>query len=176
MKRVFTSKPGYDCKHAPCKHDPPGDHGIHGEEWFFSVIGDEGDAALTLTCFTNRYPETVDRGVRDDTPPLSGADLSLHVGFATKPPGDALPEGDCDLIGKCTIYKTSSLAGDDIVKHAIADREGDQPEAFWKALQDVFVQWSGEAQAARRDAEAWVRCQCCDGLGRVRKETGEGTS
>ena len=143
MKRVFKSIPGYDCVNAPCKHNPPGDHGIHAEEWRYSLVDDDGAMAISLTCYTNRFPDTVPESpALSHIRPIMGAIIMLHTAFAS---GDK-QLSKCDLLGHCAIYGESYLIADEIVKkHAVA--EHDQSDAFWDAMKEVYDRWGAEAKA-----------------------------
>jgi hypothetical protein len=171
MKRIFKIVPGYDCR-VECKHTPSGDHGIHGDEWLYAVVADDGISALSLTVFSDVYPSTVDMTFRRRP---QGSDLSLHVGFATEPEDcrfDVLNWQACDVLGggRCVVFKSSAWCADEFWK-AHGRLEPEQLEAFWTALEAKFSEWDAEARAARVEAETWTRCNCCDGLGRVQKET-----
>ncbi len=145
MKRNFKTVPGYDCKNVPCQHKKKGDHGIHGEEWWYSLVDDEGAMAISLTCFTDRFPDTVPRTPERAAAikPIDGAVITLHTAFASTEE----PLRKCDLLGHCTIYGDSYLIADEIVKeHAVAEHE--QSDAFWDAMKEIYDRWGTQALAA----------------------------
>jgi hypothetical protein len=37
MTRLSFKTPGYDCRDGRCQHETKGNHGIHGEEWWYVV-------------------------------------------------------------------------------------------------------------------------------------------
>ena len=144
MKRVFKSITGYDCVNAPCKHDEKGDHGIHAEEWRYALVDDEGAMAITLTCYTDRFPDTVPESpALSFIRPIMGAVIMLHTAFSS---GGEKALRKCDLLGRCAIYGESYMIADEIVKkHAVAEQE--QSDAFWDAMKEIYDRWSAQAKA-----------------------------
>ena len=69
MKRIATTSPGNDCIYGECsapgcpgRKGMSGDgHGIHADEWHYTVTADDGLTALRLTVYTDTFPNTVPR-------------------------------------------------------------------------------------------------------------------
>lgn len=163
-ERRFTRIPGYDHIRNPCQ-TPECGHGVHAEEWQYALIGDH--TAITLLCFTDRYPPTVPAPTYEVSP-IKPYDLNLHVDFPFEPLASS-PDTRCDLLqGEvCTIYRTSALATDEFKMTPTPE----QPPEFWRTLEDFWRKWSADAFRDRDEAATWLRCNCCDGLGRVRKSS-----
>lgn len=170
-RKYHKTVPGYDCR-TTCAHTPKGDHGIHGDEWIYIVEAEDRKTALALTVFSNKYPPTVDIAnlpaalIR----PI-GADLSLHVSFPTEPDAclSTAVGQDCAYVnGTCHTYYTSALVARDFyTEHGGGDV--DPTEAFWRALEAVFISLNASARESAHKAAEWQRCNHCDGLGRIRK-------
>lgn len=134
---ITYRRKGYDCLNAPCQHEVKGDHGIHCDEWIYVVLDRAKNCALTLTVFTDKFPETV-RTLPDVLNKIWGADLTLHV-----PPyllGRLEPEmKDCAWVsGGCVCDWSSSLAADGFWTRHGADARMEQGSAFWQQLDALF--------------------------------------
>lgn len=172
MKRDFKVQPGYDCMHAPCQHTPKGDHGIHGDQWHYSVIRDDGASALSLTVFTTNFPSTVPAHKRfySDGKTESGSDLSMHTNFPTD--RESIQHGSkgqkCEYVagGRCwSDYSTALGAHEFWDEHATKGRK-EQPDSFWLALEARCDELFASANRERADLK-WARCKHCDGVGTI---------
>lgn len=168
LECVTTSIPGYDCS-VECRHEPKGNHGIHGEEWIYYVK--DGDCATSLVVYTRIYPPTV-TGIPYEPP--EGAHLALHCAFDTEP--EMLrtryrPEVECSLVtgGYCQQFADSSTAARDFFERFGDPAHLAQPLTFWEELKAWHRKQAARARAERADLQ-WVRCECCDGRGIKRLE------
>jgi len=125
MKRDSSKTAGYDCTRE-CKHDPPGEHGISGGEWRYSVT--DGAHAVSLMVLANEYPESVRRPLPSFLESLLQATMMYHTA--------QLDGNECNLLdcGTCSL-DTSCLGGAEFwEKHGDA-AQFEQPESFWLALE-----------------------------------------
>lgn len=153
MRRNTITRPGYDCIGGPCRFSrpcqPDNTHGIHGDEWVYSIVSDDGATALVLTVFTDIYPATVSKArVRAfRTKPLAdrrhGADLTLHMAVNDQS-GRLVDAGeakhDCEHVqgGQCYVWETTALGADELFRAFGNPAEREQPETFWRALEARF--------------------------------------
>jgi hypothetical protein len=133
MERKTIIRPGYDCR-VKCSHDPPGNHGIAGDEWVFVVM--DGERAVSLSILSNDYPPTVEREHLPDVlrEPITGA-LAWHRYH---------PDGhDCSWVagGKCEHDVSYLEAGRFWKEHAVGN-QSEQPASFWLALEEELRQGS----------------------------------
>ncbi len=132
MKRQTIVRPGYDCR-VKCEHDPPGDHGICGDEWIYVVS--DGEAALVYSVLSDRYPATVDRSTLPEVllRGMGGA-MAIHR------PGKSDEAMACQYIdsGWCDIDTIGYLIGRDFWKKHGDPKQSEQSEAFWQALEKDF--------------------------------------
>jgi hypothetical protein len=174
MKRTSWKVPGYDCMHAPCRHEKKGDHGISGGECLWAVTTDEGDMAAALDIHTSEYPESI--------PPLKRArmisedihrfrervlswSLTVHATFGTD--REQLGRGgrqDCELIHPCFVV-WQSYSGDEAFADVMTlDERGlpafEQGEPFWKALEAWLAEKAPKLRAERADLH-WRLCPLC---------------
>lgn len=181
MKRIFERVEGYDCRNAECKHDVKGDHGIHNEEWFYTVSF--GDYALSLTVSSGIYPSTVntgrwhlDAGGRAEWLTPRGTYLGSHAAFFVKGQEDDFRKGKFQYPA-CKYVTGPGCNGDGSYlsarefykKHGTVTGGPEQPEAFWLALEALAVKWAQEARAQRLE-DMHERCASCDGTGLVAKK------
>lgn len=126
MKRTMKIRPGYDCR-VECKHEPPGDHGICGDEWTYGVS--DGERAVVLSVLSTDYPASVDR---EALPGILGRPLPATLVFHVADPEG----GPCDVLegGRCRADVTYLGAGTFWRAHG-DDRQSEQPEAFWLSLE-----------------------------------------
>jgi hypothetical protein len=190
IQRVFNTRHAYDCR-TECKHDPKDDHGIHCEEWFFTVIDRDYRAALECEVWTPFYPDAVDPKHHIHTllnePPFWGISLSFHFGFPTcaRDVRGYDPRLDCKYIGTCFSERVGSST---YVKKLVAttfdmstgwafqpmlgDERGihqpPQPK-LWAALEQELQSLIVKAEQARRtDGDLkWKLCEKCRGNGLV---------
>lgn len=152
MKRMTKRVPGWDCIRHPCGKNgcgerPGASHGIHCEDWLYVVS--DGDVALSLTVFSNVYPDSVPEDDRLPKAPW-GADLSLHVGFPL-PTFTAGDDDECPWLdgGRCYQgghYSSALQGGEFWEEHAGRDHGFTQPESFWMALEERLVGRAGEVR------------------------------
>lgn len=179
MKRTAWKTLGYDCRNAPCKHEPKGDHGISGGRWNYAVTTDEGDLALLLEIHADEYPETVpqrkawsERTRREATAPpspagwISGplAHLSVHATFPTDIEScEARGSLDCKLVRPCFIV--ADFCSDDAAR---LWRGSGQPwqyeptERLWRALEERLAEVAPGLRAKNVRGK-WVKCPKCGG-------------
>lgn len=179
IQRVFSTQPAYDCR-TECTHDPKGDHGIHCEEWFFTVIDRDYRAALECEVWTPFYADTVDPQNFIHTvlnePPFRGINLHFHFGFPTSA-GDVrvgIPTTrDCKYIGTCF---SDRIGNSDYVEKLVATtfeielgRDYNIQPKLWAALEQELQCCIVKAEQARRtDGDLkWKLCEKCCGNGLV---------
>jgi hypothetical protein len=138
MTRRFThEKKGYDCKHVPCQHNPPGDHGISGGRWIFALASQ--NHAVSLTICTSFYPETVPR-----TGWLSGwPEVKTHVtGIVIFHRAVDAGGDECDFLAprRCETEIGGYLICDQFAP-LLADTFEPQSEAFWAKLESLLDHW-----------------------------------
>lgn len=154
-------RPGFDCiTGTHCEHaGKPGlNHGIHGDEYGYAVGGEMSDgrrAALVLTVYTKRFPDTVEpwrRGVADHALPRypMGAHLMLHL---QAPAGAESEYGSvsdrCSWIGegrRCHADGSFTMATHFYESYGKHDDDNTadlmvQSDAFWDALASQFERW-----------------------------------
>jgi hypothetical protein len=174
VRRHSEIVPGYDCFNE-CKHPSKGNHGIHGDEWHYVVVSDDGHIALALTVYTDIYPPTVEKWQRDSERPIeerrSGTDLTYHVGFSTTrgEMRDYDPKtwgSECPHVGRCDASRTTALGAGEFFRAHGDSNQFEQAESFWAALEEKLAEREGEFRGERVDL-AWRRCRGCDGLGVV---------
>lgn len=125
MKRDSKRFPGYDCTRE-CKHDPPGDHGISGGEWRYSVT--DGTHAVSLIVLASDYPESVERPLPPSLMSMLMATLLYHTAQADG--------NECNLLdGKPCMMDTSYLRGAALWREHGDRRQFEQPESFWLAME-----------------------------------------
>lgn len=143
IQRLTKTRPGWDCLHAPCQHETPGNHGIHGTEIWHAVkteIADGRQVVLELTLFTDALPPTVPVSIDRLCPRTST--LTLHV----QCPGGAecswLPGLGCEVPFETGIgaNKFQVYFGGDaykLVPHSdeLVEQALKPPEAFWEAFE-----------------------------------------
>lgn len=140
-ERKTIIRPGYDCR-VKCTHDPPGDHGICGDEWVFVVM--DGPRAVSLNVLSADYPPTVERATLPGVlrkPMPSG--LTVH---------HADPHGrECDWVtgGKC-VCEVSWLWATAFWREYAVGQQSEQPESFWLALESE-LDAGGERPLAATD-------------------------
>ena len=129
LKRFSRELKCYDCRHKPCQHDPPGDHGISGGRWIFAVS--TGQAAVVLVVLTSFYPDTVPKGgwipgwpSRRDI--VTGC-LELHLPVQSG--------NDCEYMesGHCTVEHLGYGICDQFGP-LLSDTLEPQSEEFWAKL------------------------------------------
>lgn len=183
MKRRLLAVPGYDCDRGPCPakgcpgfgnpRRPGGGHGIHGEEWIYSIIADDGKTALSLTVYTSRYPDTVSTSSDVRKRPPRGADLSLHSSVISDPESiarGAKLDGKCDLLegGACYSPYTTGIGADQLFSTYGID-DFNQPEDFWLALEQKFIEVDAKERATwPAPGVTYELCSCCEGKGWLR--------
>lgn len=133
--RTSHREPGYDCRVA-CEHEPKGEHGISGGDWWYAVS--EGDRAVTLHVLGNEYPASVERPL----PPI------LAGGLATLSWHEPDPDGrECQFIGQKCKSDSSSIEGQRFWKEHACAAQFEQPESFWLALEEELREYAaGEAR------------------------------
>lgn len=169
VRRVSLVQPGYDCVRHPCGRNgcgtsPGANHGIHGDEWHYAVVGDA--AALSLSVFSHVFPPSVPREPPfRDLPPL-GVTLTLHTRFPVEETdvrtGSTAP---CTWLGRCYSDEGSGLEAEAFFREHGASAYA-QPEPFWLALEralEARVEGARAASAATRV----VQCPTCAGTGLV---------
>jgi hypothetical protein len=171
MKRHQYKVEGYDCR-ASCSHRVKGEHGICSEKWNYVLTRDDGDVAITLMVSSGIYPATV----TDCGQEPHGSDLTLHIGWPTTRGelrrGDAAGS-ECTAVkrGRCfdaEMTFTTAIGADDFCKTHFVNGAGyEQPERFWKALEDKLVEWSKSVPPDI--GKTYERCMHCDGTGTVRR-------
>lgn len=174
MRREFHRTPGYDCIRTPCGKNgcgtrPGSGHGIHNDVWTYVVI--DGDVALSLDVGSGIYPATVPQHIRDEGK-IQGYAFHLHVAFPTKREqllAGYEPEPEpCKFVGLCWGDRSWFGAASDFVQTHFVGETAEQPESFWKALEDQCAEWAKSERANRVDTR-YERCMHCDGLGTVTK-------
>jgi hypothetical protein len=140
MKRFSQEQKGYDCLHAPCLHEPKGNHGIHGGAWFFAVAS--GDKAVSLKVLTSFYPETVPPAHRICGWPRVKDRITGVLVFHR-----AVDHGgeQCDFLAprRCETDIGGYLVCDEFAP-LLAETLEPQSEAFWTKLETSLDRW-GEA-------------------------------
>lgn len=134
MKRETVVRPGFDCR-TECKHDPPGDHGICGEEWCYVVS--DGGRALSLGFLSAHYPDSVTEPLPDVLRQGVAGPLMLH---------SADPNGvTCQWVtgGRCSLESISYLSSGRLWALYGDPRQTEQSEAFWLALETKLREWRG---------------------------------
>lgn len=128
MKRVTSAVPGYDCR-VECKHDNKGDHGVHCEEWWYAVVDEETNQALSLMVFSNEFPNG----------------YAASWSWAEKPKGVSLQfhrttelGNPCEFIeGPCATEPFGAMYTERFFEvHGVPRRE--QPESFWQSLEQML--------------------------------------
>lgn len=135
IKRTMKVTPGYDCR-TECKHEPKGDHGIAGDEWWYTVT--DGRVAVSLQVLTNAYPPSVDQ---EKIPPILRGHLAGTLAFHRPD-----PEGcTCDLVpgGKCSL-EIGFGTGARFWKEHGDPAQSEQPETFWAALEAELRDFRGD--------------------------------
>lgn len=145
MERYSVKKPGYDCKFAPCKHDPPGDHGIAGEEWWYVVK--DGDRAVAVNLLTTIFPPTVPKDWVKNMKPTEGA-ISTH--HTWQEADYETSHEDCEwLDGKTCYGDVGFLMGKYLWERHGHNGKFEQSEKFWKALEAHLPERPKPAPTAR---------------------------
>ncbi len=163
---------GYDCIRNPCGKNgcgtnPGANHGIHCDEWRYTVI--DGDVAVSLLAYSNVFPPSVPASVsfRDGKPYC--ADLSIHTAFPLErgEVRDPSQASKCEYVtgGRC--FNSSSGTAAEVFA-PLLEKQLEQPEAFWRALEDELVRRAKSARAERADTR-FERCARCDGIGTIAK-------
>lgn len=180
IQRVFNVRPGYDCR-VECKHDPKGEHGLHCDEWVYTVVDRDARAALELEVYTPFYPPTVDkRGMLEVRQPFMGSVLHSHYGLPTTKEQVQAAEPhstNCAYIGTCWGSSFGMAADSMVAKYFENNCEGGWPNGpgdqrdiqprLWAALELRLVELIGFAERQRwEDGDRkWIRCECCKGEG-----------
>ena len=137
ITRHAFEEQGYDCRHAPCKHNPQGNHGINGGRWIFGVSS--GDKAVSLTVLTSFYPDTVPEAHRICGWPRKQDDITGELVFHR-----AIPTGErrCEfLAGRPCETESGGFTICDEFAPLLADTFEPQPEAVWKKLESLLAEW-----------------------------------
>jgi hypothetical protein len=181
IQRVFDVRPGYDCR-KECTHKCKGAHGIHCDEWVYTVVSRDHRAALALEVYTPFYPPTVNkRSILEVRKPFSGGWLCFHYGFATTKEQVQDPESrgtdNCAYIGKCWT-SGSALNANALVdgwfennsEGAWPNGPGNQLETqpnLWLALEKSLAEYIDYNERERREDGdlKWVQCKHCAGEG-----------
>lgn len=133
MERVAFKRSGYDCKYSPCEHTPKGDHGIHGEEWWYVVK--DGDRAVSCFVMTHRFPPTVPSRVLAGEPNRPGS-VGFHRAWSESE-YDYEVKG-CEWIDGGGCYSSTSYClADEVFALGNADTF-EQPEDFWLCLESLL--------------------------------------
>lgn len=165
MNRSFKEITGYDCPrgdHPRCNGDS---HGIASTEWCFVV--NTNRAALSLLMFTPYYPDTVtiDRSQRR----FHCRNLAVCTSWPTNDASiaAATEAENCPYLGKCHAGDSWGLLGDEFMsKHFVEAAGQEQPETFWRAMEDFLVE---HIEPLIRFVQR-EQCRCCGGVGVVDKE------
>lgn len=177
MKRITDTNSGHDCIYAPCHHTPAGDHGIHGDEWIYASVANDGLTALVLTVFTDVFPDTVPaahqarcaehysgRPKRIDER-REGADVTLHCAFPTDVNSvrEATPGEECEFVGVCFTGASSALKAHEFFAAHGDPAQREQTESFWHAFEVLHADWGESARAGRVDIKhvMALRCRRC---------------
>jgi hypothetical protein len=177
LQRISSKTPGYDCIRNPCGKygcgtNPGSSHGVHNEEWLYVVK--DGDVAMSLLVGSRVYPETVPQREEWRREGPRGNDLTLHVGFPVDRDEIAGTGTDkCEFVSGGTCYPggrwSTAIGADRFVKRFfVVDAGFEQPETFWRALEDLCIDKGKQARADRVDTK-YQRCIHCDGTGTVRR-------
>lgn len=182
MTHAIKTHDGHDCIDEPCRHDPPprerGGHGRHGDQWWYVVADDDGQAATVLQVGTMLLRGECPARPGWDDPVLRaryprGSDVCLHVAFPTTEGqlrGAEPPDKDaCEFLGgrPCYVQYASGLAAGALyAPHRAPMTEPGQTEAFWKDLDAHHRKLRVRAEA-ERDALTLERCAACGGRGLV---------
>lgn len=170
MKHRTQIIPGYDCPNGKCS-DPKcttRDHGIHGEEWIYSSLTDDGKFAVVLTVYTSRYPATVSQATmayiaNGGIKYPYGADISIHSAIPTQPEDlYSKDSADCNYVKPkgCYIAFSSGLQAREFFEQHDSKVGPKQLTGFWKALD----KWLLERIATFKDIRKTHRlCPTCKG-------------
>ncbi len=185
IQRVFNVSPGYDCR-VECQHEHKGQHGIHCDEWVYTVVDRDAHAALELEVYTPFYPATVDkRAILEVRKPFCGGILLLHYGYATSREAvlEADAERNCAYIGTCYPATFGLAAGvlvnkyfDNNLEDGWPNGPGNQLEEqpnLWAALEARLAELVeyGERQRREDGDLKWRVCECCKGAGTLEVAT-----
>lgn len=185
MKRTQQRVIGFDCRSGDCPacaRGHRGDHGISGGRYHWIVTADEGDAAVSACIYAADYPATVDPSIRREHIERQKSDIAermfgplgsyvVHAAYPTS--REQVLTGSpsaCDYIGQCYAGGDSSDVRFPFAYDA--ERGGilyDQPEEFWKALEERAAKDIARCRAARADRE-WMVCPECNGEQTVRRK------
>ncbi len=149
MERLTFKVPGYDCLHAPCNHATKGEHGIHGEEWWYVVK--DGDRAVAVSLMTENFPPTVPLWkVRGG--PAAGP-VSFHREWQEH---EHENQQRCEWVtgGKC-YSDYGFVLGDEVWSSGDTSRF-EQGEGFWTILESYLPDrpTTGGAATPGNDADA----------------------
>lgn len=186
MKRLQFKRAGFDCRNGncpACAGGRKGDHGINGGRYCWGVQSDDGLYALVLDLSADEYPETVPEHVRLrqahdrlSTDPIQkqcaiSGSLSVHARLPQKKDDLTKPVEDvaCHfLAGPGPCYGDGTfMAGEHVADVLALDAEGrilfDQPEAFWRRMEEKAERWLARARADAEETARWKVCPTCDG-------------
>lgn len=166
--------PGYDCR-VTCSHTPKhagrDGHGIHNEEWFFTLI-DPKVGALSLCVGTGRFPSTVDTTQLTFAQGFNGRFLAMCTPYMTSLElvKTAQPPDECDYLGRCYHFGNWYLLADEFVRDTfIRDVEtiAEPQPRLWAKLEEFFGAVANQIDVARHETGdlGWHQCPSCKGSG-----------
>lgn len=137
--------------------------GRRSEYWVY-VVGQDSNAALTLSVRADKYPDDFPTEGKPDA-----SDLSLHVNYVTdreQVRRSSRPTTPCSAVagGKCFVPHTTGIGASAFFKEHWSPEHGyEQPESFWLAMEARHR----EEVAKYPPLTTYQRCAHCDGTGTV---------
>ena len=135
LRREVRFEPGFDRRTG----DTRTNHGIHGMQIRFLLVGEKGAAQFLL--FTNWLPESTAQEYADSRSYYQWQAYLADIGYHARVPQYAEDEPfseNCPVIGGRCYYEGSSLRAWPV--YWAMTREGDA--AVWRALAEVYARIS----------------------------------
>ncbi len=166
LRRGFYAAPAFNCgpEGRDCKHKLKGDHGIHGEDWYYVVSNGTVAAQLLVFSGIGTTGDILHRPI--------ATSLSFHVDFLPEESDirELKPHrGDCKLVEQCfgTIGYGALYARD--LFEALLRQYATQSEELWLALENFFVTELPNIDRRRAEMSKISRCSHCNGEGLIRR-------
>lgn len=183
MRRESWVDPGFDCRGGKCLHEVKGEHGQHGDEWWYALVDESSGCAVSLGVFTELMPDPAERVKfieimsNRKNPSIfdyrRGYSFCLHTPFPVDE-GDIHSEKagrqDCRLVKPCFGQSDLYQVAEELWRRAGSPQQFEQPDSFWAELEQWFRERLPDLLAKRG---ATVRCLHCGGTGLIQRSKGE---